>query len=242
MNELKDLEQKTVDTGHWRFFGTLMQQTPKAVDSINRLLYYYNDFANIIEIGSSYNGLSVFLALYCNLSPKTPHTPRNPNKPQFYSFDIEVRNFDGVVFLRQMGANFILGDTLNDQNVIAGIRQLIGAPGRTLLICDGGDKIKEFELYAPFLKQGDYVLVHDYAKDTAEAAKKKAAGIWGFHESNLAALQPTISSANVQEVFEEEFYDAAFFCGRKENPQMANVLPIPQLVTLDLKDLLKQRQ
>lgn len=239
MNELKDLEQKTVDTGHWRFFGTLMQQTPKAVHSINRLLYAYNDFANIVEIGSSYNGLSVFLALYCNLSPKTPHTGRNPYRTQFYTFDIEVRNFDGVCFLRQMGANFVIGDTLKDQNVIDTIRQIISSPGRTLLICDGGDKIKEFELYAPFLKQGDFVLVHDYSVDAAEAAIKKAAGIWAFHESNLAALQPTITSANVVQVYEEEFSDAAFFCGRKENPAVGLATQLPQFVTLDLKNLLK---
>lgn len=37
------------------------------------------------------------------------------------------------------------------------------AKGKCILLCDGGNKIKEFQTFAPFLKSGDIIAAHDYA-------------------------------------------------------------------------------
>jgi cephalosporin hydroxylase len=41
------------------------------------------------------------------------------------------------------------------------IRQLLGQPGRSFLLCDGGDKVKEFNTFAKYLKAGDLIAAHD---------------------------------------------------------------------------------
>lgn len=46
---------------------------------------------------------------------------------------------------------------------MAEIGALIQRPGLTLLLCDNGDKIREFHTFAPYLKPGDVIMAHDYA-------------------------------------------------------------------------------
>lgn len=38
----------------------------------------------------------------------------------------------------------------------------IQSDGTTLVMCDGGDKIKEFNTFAPYLKKGDVICAHDF--------------------------------------------------------------------------------
>ena len=38
---------------------------------------------------------------------------------------------------------------------------------KTLIFCDGGNKIKEFAMYAPLLKSGDRIAVHDWNLEIA---------------------------------------------------------------------------
>ena len=39
---------------------------------------------------------------------------------------------------------------------------LIQKPGITVLFCDGGNKVREFKTFAPHLKKGDIIAVHDW--------------------------------------------------------------------------------
>jgi cephalosporin hydroxylase len=48
---------------------------------------------------------------------------------------------------------------------------------KTFIFCDGGDKVKEFNMYAPLLKKGDRIAVHDWGLEIhfppiAETMKK----------------------------------------------------------------------
>jgi hypothetical protein len=42
------------------------------------------------------------------------------------------------------------------------IGSLIASPGPTILLCDNGDKKKEFNTFSQFLKPGDIIGAHDY--------------------------------------------------------------------------------
>lgn len=45
------------------------------------------------------------------------------------------------------------------------IRKCITDDGKTLVLCDGGNKIKEFNAFTSYLKSGDYIMAHDYFSD-----------------------------------------------------------------------------
>lgn len=235
-NPLRAAEQAAVAHHHVSVFGSFMQQTPEALLSLNRLLLVH-DFTTIIELGTHDGGLSTFFALYC-LGSRMPAQAENPNEPSlykngthhkrpktFYTFDNVERDIPRGKLLASMGAQVCKGDTLNDERVIEVIREVIQSPGTTLLLCDGGDKRKEVALYAPALKPGDFIMVHDWAKDAAAMASLRERGVWTSWESWMdegpsdavpsVGIGPTIRENGVQQVYAEEFDDVAWFCARK---------------------------
>lgn len=214
---------------HWPFFGSFMQQTPQAVLSINRLLND-NDFRRIIEIGTHDAGLSMFLALYCNLSKRNPQqnspvsykvttTAKTPK--DFFTFDIMVRDESMTDLILRLGGHAIIQDVF-ESSCISNLRNLIQEPGKTLLLCDGGNKQKEFLTYCSALKVGDVIMAHDYAKDTASFASVKERGIWHGWEtkwendtSDDFGLKDICDANGISQVHADEFDDSVWFAGEK---------------------------
>jgi len=74
-----------------------------------------------------------------------------------FSYDIEDKTMGQIKL-----DHAILLDVLTFQQEIADILQ---HPGTSLLFCDNGDKPKEVELYSPYLKINDYLVVHDWGTE-----------------------------------------------------------------------------
>lgn len=47
------------------------------------------------------------------------------------------------------------------------VESFIKREGTTLILCDGGSKINEFNILSKYLKSGDIIMAHDYV-DTKE--------------------------------------------------------------------------
>ena len=214
---------------HWPFFGSFMQQTPNAVLSINRLLND-NNFRRIIEIGTHDAGLSIFLALYCNLSKRLPQlnssvgykarttmkTPRD-----FFTFDVVMRDESMTDLVQRLGGHAIIQDVF-DPLCISGVGSLIKKEGQSLLICDGGNKKREFEVYSPILKQGDIIMAHDYARDATSFEKVKNRGIWHGWETKWEGepsgdfgLKDVCEANHIEQIHADEFDDSVWFVGVK---------------------------
>ena len=226
MNTLKEHEQGAVRMSHWSFFGCYMQQTPNAVLSLNRLLNAYN-FDTIIELGTHDGGLSTLFALYCYGSNRKA-TAGHENEPslyknnhhnkspkQFHTFDYVLRDIPRTDFLKSLGANFQQLDFLTSQENIEYIGNLIKNGGSTLVLCDGGNKPREFELFSPFLKTGDMIMSHDWAYDKNEFEKVKQRGIWYGLETEWVQIKDSCEKYNIEQICKEEFDDSVWFCGLK---------------------------
>jgi hypothetical protein len=81
-------------------------------------------------------------------------------------------------------------DVLHDQATIPEIAALIASPGPPLLLYDNGDKVREFALYAPFLKAGNLILAHDHCVDQQTFERDYRNKIWSFCEVTNADLEP----------------------------------------------------
>lgn len=116
-------------------------QTPQFEDPFKHVLPMFDV---IIEIGFLYGGMSIWLN-----QNKKPDT-------ELYCYDIEnrVQSIPDKI-------NFIIGDCFDD-HVMDDIKSKIQI-GRALILCDGGNKIKEFKTFAQYLKPGDVIMAHDYA-------------------------------------------------------------------------------
>jgi hypothetical protein len=107
---------------------------------------YIFEFDNIIEIGTYNGGLTSWL--YDN---------KNPNAI-VVSYDIDgTINHTGRTDIDFRVEDCFEKTTFND------IISYIKRPGRTLVVCDGGDKPKEFNTFSEYLKSGDVIIAHDYS-------------------------------------------------------------------------------
>lgn len=235
MNPLIQHEQTLIRGGFLSFFGGFAQQRPDAFVSFNRLLNAHN-FDRIIELGTHTAGTSLQFALYCLMS-KTKAQCVDPNEPSlfvnqthhrrpkaFFTYDIVARDDSVIAVLDAMGATFGQADTLNDPGTIGLIRAQVESPGPVLLLCDGGNKKRELELYGGSLKPGDFVCLHDWAFDEAAFEANKANGIWhgwevrmtdGTGEGQQFGIDKLLERYNIEQIYSEEFDRTAWFCGVK---------------------------
>lgn len=120
-----------------------------------RLLEAHPDLKGIIELGSLYGGLSLFLAL------------------QAYQRGQQFATFDHVVApaadtplgkLINLRANCYAGDLFNGEfRTGLKVRELLATWAHPIVfLCDDGDKPREFREYAPLLTPGDIIGSHDF--------------------------------------------------------------------------------
>lgn len=95
------------------------------------------------------------------------------------------------------------------------IRTQIQEVGPTIILCDGGRKSKEFNLLSPFLKLGDVIMAHDYAKDEQTFREKILNKIWYWHEIKEADIKDSCASYNLTPYMAEEFEKVVWACYKK---------------------------
>jgi cephalosporin hydroxylase len=128
--------------------GIIAAQTPKAADAFKSIL---PQFQTIIEIGFHRGAFTLWL--HRNKSENTKLVAYD------ITFDPKQVNDEAIDF-RQ-------GDCFDDR-IIKEIQELMSNGGQTLVLCDGGSKEREFNLYSQFLKQNDVIMCHDYAHSSEE--------------------------------------------------------------------------
>lgn len=126
--------------------GTQMSQVLGVYMALNP--HYISQFNTIIEIGTYNGGLTSWL--YDN----------KHSDAMVVSYDI-----DGAInHTNRTDIDFRVEDCF-EEKTFNDIISYIQRPGKTLVVCDGGDKPKEFNIFSEYLKSGDVIIAHDYAKN-----------------------------------------------------------------------------
>lgn len=160
------------------FVGQTCGHNPYIYNTISRVLTACS-VDRIIEIGTQRGGLTLYLALW-GLRLGVP----------VYTFDIEpllYREVDHV--LAKMGVQTYDMDVFSEAGVEE-IRALAKTP--TYLVCDGGDKEREFETFAPMLPTGSVISVHDWGTEVQNlkgiAMQAFEQEEWTAHDQRLATV------------------------------------------------------
>lgn len=112
-------------------------------------MFRLESYERIIEIGTGTGAFTYFLASY--------------QSAPVFTFDIVMPVH--IEKLRRIGVAFMVMNVFAREHIIA---EIIAKPGRTLLLCDGGDKAREINTFAKYLYDGDVIMAHDYALTKAD--------------------------------------------------------------------------
>lgn len=226
MNEkinIEEYQKYLCSSGKFEFFGLPMSQVPKAMLYISNLLQLRNP-TKILEFGTGRGGLSFLLGIYAvlrniqfktydQISPKEQFevcVPPIPYLPEFYySF---LNNF------------FVKEDLRERQAKDEIIQEIKNTKGNIILFCDAL-KILEFAEFSPFLKKGDIILVHDYAKTHKGQEWQNVISSTGWSAPQESWLERDVDGINMKSVAEKynidytilsDMENVIWFCGIKK--------------------------
>lgn len=178
------------------FDGWAAQQNPKAFEVFHNFICKISP-KRILEIGTSLGGFTCFLDYTCK---------KIGLDTKLISYDIishpwyeEMRN-NGVDVRTE---NIFDEDytKLKDEVI-----KFINEEGTTLILCDGGNKIKEFNLLSSLMKKGDYIMAHDYAEDRNYFDNHVYKKLWNWHEISDIDIEEACVQNNL-EFFDKEIFD-----------------------------------
>jgi len=136
-------------------YGVLVGHTWAEVGLLFACINTYK-IKKVVEIGVHNGGLSILLA------HATEHIPN------FHYLAIEID--DNLIkptvkkLFHPLGNSTLWIEDAWQMTTISRVRHWMTttAAGPTLIYCDGGNKPKEFGLYAQILNKGDFIAAHDY--------------------------------------------------------------------------------
>jgi cephalosporin hydroxylase len=182
------------------------QQNPYAYETFFNLLKE-NKPKRILEIGTALGGFTRFLKYSCNE----------------LDLDCEILTYD--IYGRQdyeemisEGIDVRIENIFNNDytSVSEFVKKFINQEGLTLVLCDGGNKILEFNILSNFLKSGDIIMAHDYARDHEKFVNEVNLKYWNWHEISEQDIKDACDRNNLTPYRQEIFDDAVWVCKIKQ--------------------------
>lgn len=182
------------------FLGFNMQQQKGVVEAVHELLLTVEP-SRIIELGTGFGGLTVFFGLYGYKHECDVVTYDNEPKDEAVS--------DLIAFL---GVERYILDIFS---IVDQISKRIAEPGKTILICDNGNKVREVNTFAGALKPGDVIMAHDYYRFMTQDP-----GILGPEtvcEISYDRIEEVCTDNEIGEFMPQVFTPALmWFCGQRQ--------------------------
>jgi cephalosporin hydroxylase len=157
----------------------------------------------ILEIGTALGGFTEFLKIITdelNLNTK------------ILSYDISERTWYNQMI--EKGIDVRVENIFNKD--WSGVKQdvvdFVQQDGLTIVLCDGGWKIGEFKIFSKLIKDGDYILAHDYSisKEIYESEIKNK--IWNWCEITESDIQESVTENNLKFYNQDKFSQAVWVC------------------------------
>lgn len=161
----------------------------------------------ILEIGTSLGGLTQFLHHITN---------------DILNIKCNIRSYDIITHpwyndIIQNNLNIIVEDIFlnNYSDIKQEVKDYISNEGKILVFCDGGNKIKEFNLLSKYLKSNDIILAHDYSLDKNYFEKNINKKVWNWLEIQYSDVADCIKNNNLKPFHYQELMDSCWICMKK---------------------------
>jgi len=164
-NERKFINSANSWQWHTNFIGYHMQHSYYLYHIIDEIMTENPEIMGIVEIGTGSGALTTVLGLW-GISRNIP------------VLSVDIKNIHDDKVFRALKITYIQLDEFSDY-LISEVKRFINrVNGPILFICDGGNKIREFNFWAPLLKPNSIIAAHDW---TTEIDYDSIASIASLH-------------------------------------------------------------
>ena len=165
----------------------------------------------VVEIGTAHGGLTLAIRDILNDVGLTATEIR--------SFDVACRSwYDDI---RAHNIEIVVENIFNATYTELAKPDLlipfIRGEGTVLVLCDGGFKVGEFNLIAPYMKVGDYIMAHDYVDTEENFQQNYFEKIWNWQEIRQCDIQETCDKYRLADCNQEAFSSVVWACRRKQD-------------------------
>ena len=160
----------------------------------------------ILEIGTALGGFTTFLKICCNeLNLDT----------EIRTYDINSHPWYGQIIERGIDVRVenIFSEGFKSMN--SEVIDFINKDGITIVLCDGGWKIGEFNLISNHIKEGDFILAHDYSENRQVFEEKINGKIWNWFEISDSDINNATIENKLSIYKKETFENVAWTCRKK---------------------------
>ena len=205
------MEQKKQVTGFTSYKGIMLQQHEDYQIPFSKLLETTKP-KRILEIGTGAGGLTLFLRDKLN--------ELGLNDTYIKSYDVNNTNFDANI-------HDLTNLELSKENLFGGgnefilerkdlIEPYIKSDGLTIVLCDGGNKIKEFNQISSLLKSGDIIMAHDYCENFELFISEFKDKIWNWCEIQEKDIQSACTNEGLENFMKDDFNKIVWVCKIKK--------------------------
>jgi len=191
-------------------FALTSQQRPYAFTAFKLMLEQVRP-SQILEIGTAGGGTSMCIREHLDSI--------GLSNTKYRSF--EVREQKWYPKMRECGIDVIIDNIFSksyrDLDKPEMVEDFIKQPGTTVVLCDGGSKINEFNLLSDFLKVGDIIMAHDYIDTKDNFINNYQNKIWNWREIGDEHIEECSNRNNLKPFLKEVFDPAVWVCRKKIN-------------------------
>lgn len=164
--------------------------------------------SRILEIGTAMGGFTQFLKWVSD----------EINHPIYIlSYDVIEYNWYKDIIAKGIDIKVENVFSHNYDSVHSKVIDFIQTEGVTLVLCDGGYKIGEFNILSKYLKPGDFIMAHDYAENKEIFEEKINGKIWNWFEISNENINQSCIDYNLIEYEKEIFENVVWTCRKKLN-------------------------
>ena len=198
----------SIVAGHTAYKGYTAQQHNDAFEVFKNFLTEIRP-KRILEIGTAGGGLTLFLRDTLNeigLSD-TPIRSFDVHEAAWYN-DIRKENIE-------INIENIFDQPYLNLEKPERIIPFIQEEGTTLVLCDGGHKIGEFNMIAPLIKVGDFIMAHDYIDVWQNYKENYVDKIWNWCEIEDIYIEKVSKEQNLVHYNKDIFDKVVWVCKQK---------------------------
>ena len=195
--------------GHTEYKGYTAQQVDNFYPTIRKFLEEVRP-SRVLEIGTAGGGFILAVREILNeiglhdTPVRTFDVIESPYYEKLRTFNIEI-NIENIFDHEYL-------NLVKPERIVPYIQQ----EGISIVFCDGGHKVGEFNSIAPHIKKGDYILAHDYIDTWENYQTNFKEKIWDWCEVEEKYISQVSLSENLEFYNKDEFVKIVWVCKIKK--------------------------